>query len=58
MLERLKQNLRRILAVITCHHCLYGLLTVFYGAGCLQLVEKDAVAMAATGVYLVLALRG
>jgi hypothetical protein len=58
MLERLKPIIRRLILAATCHHCLYGLLAAFYGAGCLHLIDKDAVTLAATGVYLVLAVRG
>jgi len=58
MFEHLKTLIRRLGRLAFCHHGLYGLMTVIYLAGGLQLVDKSAVAAAASAVYLALAIRG
>lgn len=58
MFEQIRITLRLLMRRAFCHHCLYGLMTLIYLAGCLQLVDKDAMVQAAAAVYLALAVRG
>lgn len=58
LLANLIARARHLVAALTCHHCLYGLTSVVYGAGALHLMDKDLVSQLLMTVYFALALQG
>ena len=52
MFEQLKEKMKSIGAAVWSHRASYAGLALAYGAGCLGVIDKDAVAQIATAIYL------